>query len=467
MPGVSTETALDTAAASRICRAAFTDHAARLQLPSLSWGLVRGGVVVAGESTQAIYRVASMTKSFTSAVALSLRDEGVLGLDDPVHAHAPELNGLRCPMPGSPPITVRHLLSMSSGLATDDAWADRHLDLTDAELDSIVAAGLTFAATTGTTFEYSNLGFAVLGRIVRNATGSTVQELVSARLLGPLEMTRTSWIAPADAMPGYRERDGDEDPLIVEPSLDDGVMAPMGGLFSCVADLARWVDFLSAAFDPDRASIHDAILAASSRREMQQVARAFAADYDTSTGEWSQRPGGYGFGLNVLPHARLATVVTHSGGLPGFGSNMRWVPATGVGLVALANSTYAPMSATTSTVLDLLADSGAVSRPRPPVTDAIAAAARRLIDQLAGWDDGVADLFADNIDLDEPLAARRDAAAELVADHGPLTMARVVAESATSAVAVVHGNGVELRVDFQLTPTNPPLIQSYEVTVVD
>ena len=69
-------------------------------------------------------------------------------------------------------MTVRHLLTMSSGLATDDAWADRHLDLHDDELDAIVADGVTFAWMPGVTFEYSNLGYGVLGRVVRNITGS-------------------------------------------------------------------------------------------------------------------------------------------------------------------------------------------------------------------------------------------------------------------------------------------------------
>ena len=90
-------------------------------------------------------------------------------------------------------MTVRHLLTMSSGLATDDAWADRHLDLHDAELDAIVADGVTFAWMPGATFEYSNLGYGILGRVVRNITGSTLQQHVTEHLLQPLGMTRTSW----------------------------------------------------------------------------------------------------------------------------------------------------------------------------------------------------------------------------------------------------------------------------------
>ena len=161
---------------------------------------------------------------------------------------------------------------MSSGLASDDPWADRHLDLTDDELDAIVAAGPTFAAMPATTFEYSNLGFAVLGRVVRNVSGSTVQHRVADHLLGPLGMRRTTWTAPPDAVVGYRDRVAGTE-AATEPMLGDGVMAPMGGLFSCVADLATWIDFLASAFDPecdDRA----AVLSVASRREMQASRRA-------------------------------------------------------------------------------------------------------------------------------------------------------------------------------------------------
>ena len=49
----------------------------------------------------------------------------------------------------------------------------------------------------------------------------------------------------------------------------------------------------------------------------------------------------YGFGLFVEEHPGLGRIVSHSGGYPGFGSNMRWHPATGIGIIALGNSTYA------------------------------------------------------------------------------------------------------------------------------
>ncbi len=458
---------LDLDAATRICTTGFGHHAARLQLPSLAWGLVRDGAVIAGTDIDAVYRIASMTKSFTATIVTMLRDAGHLALDDPIERHAPELAALRSPLPGAPPVTVRHLLTMSSGLATDDAWADRHLDLGDDELDAIVAAGATFAWMPGVAFEYSNLGYGVLGRVVRNITGSSLQQQVVERLLEPLAMTRTAWTAPDGAVTGYRSHTepmlGDGAAPVTEPMLGDGAIAPMGGLFSCVSDLARWVHFLASAFGPPHTT-HDAVLASASRREMQQVARSYPVERAATTGTWTQRAGGYGYGLNVVPHPALGTVVTHSGGLPGFGSNMRWIAATGVGLIALSNSTYAPMAPTTATVLDALADDGAVSIPPLTASPVLVDASRRLVAMING--SAVEGMFADNVDLDEPLAERLRTAAELVEQHGPFTLARVFAESATSAVAIAHGTTIELHIDFQLTPTTPPLIQTYDTTVV-
>lgn len=197
---------------------------------------------------------------------------------------------------------------------------------------------------------------------------------------------------------------------------------------------------------------------------MQQVARAYPAKRSVTTGAWSQSAGGYGYGLNVLPHPVLDTVVSHSGGLPGFGSNMRWVAGTGVGLVALSNSTYAPMAPTTATVLDALADAGAVTSPPLAAPPALVEASQRLVALLNGSASDA--MFADNVDLDVPPAERQRTAAELLDAHGPFSLARVFAESATSAIAIAHGTGVELHLDFQLTPTTPSLIQTYDVTVV-
>jgi CubicO group peptidase (beta-lactamase class C family) len=196
---------------------------------ALAWGVVLDGRLAVsggiGATARTVFRIASMTKSFTAATVLARRDAGGLRLDDAV----PLLTGVRATA-DSPPITYRHLLSMDSGLPEDDPWADRHMDMTVAEIADVVAGGLRFAVPTGTAFEYSNLGYVLLGDLAAETTSSFLQ---------PLGLDRTTWTRPDHddwaAPPG-------------DPIVGHGAFAGMGGLWSCVADLATWVAWLDDAF---------------------------------------------------------------------------------------------------------------------------------------------------------------------------------------------------------------------------
>src|SRR5262245_10729827 len=226
-----------------VVEAIFAEHAVLDRMPSLAWGVVRDGRLLhaggrgAGERTA--FRIASMTKSFTAAAVLLLRDEGRLALDDPIARHAPELSAVRAPTHDGPALTIRHLLTMSAGFATDDPWADRHLAASDAEMDGYVRSGVTFAVDPGTAQEYSNLGYGMLGRIVQRVAGGRVQQVISERLLGPLGLSHTVWTpeelpAGTAIATGYRWRD---DTHLPEVPLGDGGLAPMGGLWTTVEDL--------------------------------------------------------------------------------------------------------------------------------------------------------------------------------------------------------------------------------------
>ncbi len=419
--------------------------------PSIAWGVLQDGVLTDGEATDTVYRIASMTKSFTAAIVLWLRDEGAWSLDDPVAGHARELTAVRSPE-GSPPITIGQLLSMSSGLATDDAWADRHLDISPAEIDRIYAAGPTFACRPGEAYEYSNLGYAMLGRIVFRSTGRHLQTLVTQRILQPLGMDDTTWVQPAHerwARP-HRVQDGQIVPDREDP-LGDGEIAPMGGLWTTVADLAKWVAWLDAPAP-----------APAFRHEMQRI-----HTYQGITELAGHRsPAGYGYGLNVRDDAVLGPVVAHSGGLPGYGSNMRWVRGRGIGAIALANVTYAPMSELTLRMLHVLHEQGLVPPAPTPEAPLLHAAAGRLVALLNDWDDAVAaKLFADNVALDESFARRAAAAAKVRELHGPLELEAVAPDRATSGVLTLRGttSGATLHLDVQLSPEPTAGVQWYEL----
>ena len=445
--------------------------AATHHCPSLSWGVVAGGRLVATGAAGAVgdavptadtvYRIASMTKSFTAATVLALRDEGVLRLDDPVAAHAPELAGLRGPTADAPPITVGDLLSMGAGLATDDVWADRHLDLTDDELDAIADSGGWFAQPTGTAFEYSNLGYAVLGRVVRNASGTRVQDHVTARFLGPLGMARTTWVEPDhdDWARPMRWRDDAHVPEL--PPVADGELAPMGGIWSTVRDLARWIDFLDGGF-PARDGDDGGPLRRSSRRELQQFRRY--AGQRTVAG--TTAPNGYGYGLLMRDDPVLGMLAGHSGGLPGYGSNMRWIRGRGIGVVALANVTYAPMAEHTVRMLHTLHDTGVLPPAAPrPVPAELDDAVRGLLAVLHDDAPATTELFTDNVEPDEPLERRRAAVEALVGGRWPLVLQDVTAT--TDAAAVVRlgaADGTTFELAVELAPLRPTRIESWELT---
>jgi len=465
--------------------------------PGLAFGIVRDGELVhaggrgvrgvegswAVPDADTVFRIASMTKSFTAAAVLLLRDEGALGLDDEAVGYVPALAGVRLPTADAAPLTIRTLLTMAAGFPTDDPWGDRQQGLPDAGLDALLAGGLSFAWSPGTAFEYSNLGYAILGRVVAAAAGAPYREVVTGRLLEPLGLTSTVFdaaqVPPERLAVGHVRRAGGWEPVPFDPY---GAFAPMGGILSSVRDLARWVGEYTDAFPPRDDPEGDHPLRRSSRREQQQPSRPYLVHQAWSAVDAPPvlRAAHYGFGLVVESHPRFGAVVGHSGGYPGFGSHMRWHPASGLGVVALGNGTYSPAFLLTERLLDavLTAELGRGPRsvapgtgprdPAPwPATEAAAGDVERLV---AGWDDDLAGrLFAENVDLDEPLATRRtriEHAQELLGPLEPDPAAGVERTSPAHRTWWMRGPGGRLRLDIRMTPQRPPLVQSLGLLAV-
>jgi CubicO group peptidase (beta-lactamase class C family) len=462
--------------------------------PSVSYGILAGGRLVhsagfgafddAGEipGPDTAYRIASCTKSFTVTALLILRDAGVLDLDTPITELIP-VASLRLPNSTSPSPSVRMLMSMSSGLPTDDPWGDRQESLTNDEFDAVLAAGLRFVTVPGTAFEYSNLGYALLGRVIEVVSGRGYRNFVASEVFAPAGLSSTGFDVSVPAAgglaTGYRRLDHTWRAL---PFAGPGAFSPIGGIFSTVSDLTRWMQVFVDAFADDPATTGPAgrpVLAAASRREMQQLQRVIPpGPGSTATGV-----AGYGFGLFVQHDPHYGHVVSHSGGYPGFNSHMRWHPESGLGVVALENATYAGVGAAVTTALDLLLDrAGAVRQSSAPWPETLRA--KETVDELLGhWDDSTAlAMFADNVVLDDALDRRRDHIAAAVAAVGGLAPSPraatgpgdwrrgdgdVVSESAAHlqwTVAGVHGR---LQCEIRLNPQDPPLVQTLTVRVLD
>jgi len=456
-------------------------------VPGVAYGVTLGnrlvhargiGTLRVGEDAtpdaRSVFRIASMTKSFTAAAVLSLRDEGRLNLDDRIDRHVPELASLRYPTADSPPITIRHLLTMTAGFPTDDPWGDRQQGLDLEEFRGLLAGGLSFAWAPGTRFEYSNIGYGILGRLITNVAGREYREVVRERLLEPLGMASSGYLEeevdPSRLAKGYLWRD---DRYLDEPSDPYGALAAMGGLFTTVEDLARWVGFFVDAFPPRDDPEGSLPLRRASRREMQQplVDAGTRLTHATPDALPDLERMAYGYGLFIIDDVRYGRIVGHSGGYPGFGSNMRWHPASGLGVISLTNHRYGPAGLLARDVLwELLRTEAAPQRRTRP--NAATAAAREAVEGLlAAWDDDrAAELFAMNVDLDEPLAARRAFLDKVRDRHGDLTPDESTpAESLTPYHQIWWLNGSKggrVKVEILLSPELPPRVQTFGVTSV-
>jgi CubicO group peptidase (beta-lactamase class C family) len=454
--------------------------ALRAKVPGIAYGIIVDGKVVhigvtgvrntqTGEKvdTNTVFRIASMTKSFTALSILKLRDEGKLSLEDPAERYVPELKALRYPTTDSPKITVRHLLSHSAGFPEDNPWGDQQLADTDEQMAAMMRQGIPFSTAPGTGYEYSNYGFAILGRIVANVSGMPYARYVRTKILLPLGMTSTTLEArdvPANRLAhGYRLQDGK---WLEEPQLPDGAFGSMGGMLTSVSDLGRWVAFMLDAWPPRDGAERGPVKRASVR-EMQQVIRynGATAGRDAATSTTTLSAGGYGYGLGVRTTCLFPTLVSHSGGLPGFGSIMRWLPEYGVGIVALGNLTYTSWGGPTQEALELLVKDRA---PREPAPAPILTQRRDQVSRLVmRWDPALADsLAAMNLFLDESKERRQASMAGMVTKAGSecRNEGPMIAENRLRGRWRMRCKDGDLRVSITLAPTEPATVQFLEVT---
>ena len=376
----------------------------------LAYGIVSGGQLVAKRDPDAIFRIASMTKSFTAATVLGVC-RGVIPvagtvptLDDELVDWLPDLQESEWAVG----MTVRDALTMSTGLPNDDPWADRLESLSDVGMRDLMTrpAGTNFV--TGTGYEYANYGYALLGAFVEAATGREFTEVVTTHLLKPLGLESTGFdVRELDGdrlVTGYRKNLAGE--LEPQPFTVPGAFSAIGGLASSVSDVARWVSVLMMAVDGSRVageSVGDATGLATAAGEAggeggndlggfplganpreQRTWRRILADLQqahrlisvTRNSRDAVVTAGYGYGLRCYFDTQLGHSAGHSGGYPGFSLHMRWHAASGTGVVLLANVTGFPAEAVATNALDALVSDvrgrgdGSVSWPRAEAVEA-------------------------------------------------------------------------------------------------
>jgi CubicO group peptidase (beta-lactamase class C family) len=299
------------------------------RLPSITAAVLRDGDVVwelavgvadaasgreATADTQ--YRVGSITKTFTAAAILQLRDEGRLDLDDTLERHLP--GAAHTP-------SLRRLLSHASGLQRethDEGWLQERFAPVEELLETFDRAEQVMPG--GARFHYSNLAFALLGAVVERVAGRAYETYVREKLLVPLGLGRLSFEPEPPAVNGYLVEPWSET-VREEPPLGGGAWSAAGQLWGTVGDLCRWAWCLA---EPD-----EGVLARATVEELRTVQTI------SDPVRWT---AGYGLGVTLLREGERI-LAGHSGAMPGFIAAMYVSPDDRVAAAALTNNGVASL----------------------------------------------------------------------------------------------------------------------------
>ncbi|HEY0251721.1 MAG TPA: serine hydrolase domain-containing protein [Kofleriaceae bacterium] len=342
-------------AAAQKIDAAVAEEIARQHLPGLALGVVVDGELVYSKGygvadvdtktapdLDTAYRIGSLTKSFTALGVLSLRDEGVLALEDPLVKWVPEAAGLVYPTRDAAPITVRQLLTHTSGLPRE---YDRLKTKTEAELVAQLN-GLPLENPPGQVFSYSNLGFVMLGLTVAHASHHTFRETIAKRIFEPLGMTASAFDSSPKLAPAYRD-----DNHTIESKINDyGLGVGGGGIVSTVRDLARYVSFELAAYPP-RNDADSGPIRRATIRESHTTGFAVAAGIGRREGTLELDASSYGFGWIAHRTCDDDDLVEHNGAIDSYRASIRMLVHHGIGVIALSNFGNANPDAITRRVL--------------------------------------------------------------------------------------------------------------------
>jgi CubicO group peptidase (beta-lactamase class C family) len=331
---------------------------AYLDIPGVSMAVVSGQDVIWSKGSgfanreaklaaapDTLYSICSISKLFTSLAVMQLRDEGKLTLDAPIGGYLPWFD-VRQAYAESPPITLRGILTHSSGLPRESAqpyWTGPDFAFPTREA---MIAGLRDQETlypADTYFQYSNLGLTLAGEVVAAVSGEPYAEHQTKRILQPLGMKDTTPFLP-QAEHGKRlaigygrnRREGEREPLRF---FQTDAIAPAAGYASTALDLARFAGWQLGLLEKGGKDV----LAASTLREMQHV-HWMDPDWKNS----------WGLGFAVWRYGDT-TMVGHGGSCPGYRTEVVIAPADDFGVAFLSNANDAPTRLFTQGAYDLVA----------------------------------------------------------------------------------------------------------------
>lgn len=460
--------------------AEIDDHFAAFRssspVPALAYGVVIDGKLVhlkidgvrnaatgAKADAHTRFRIASMSKAFTALAILMLRDEGKLRLDDLAETHVPQMRTWRMPTSDSPRIRIRDLLSHTGGFTTDDPWGDRQQSLTSEQFSSILAQNPLFSRPPQTAMEYSNLGYALLGRIVTNVSGTPYDRFIEQRIMRPLGMNHSGYafegVPEAERANGY-ERDGEQWKL--QPIAVHGEFGAMGGVYVTPEDYAKWLAFLLSAW-PARDGPESGPARRSSVRELAQGLN-FVGGHKRVGGPENDQciwATAYGMGMTAARDCDLGLLLSHGGGYPGYGSFVALAPERGAAVFAFANRTYAGPAEPVWKSLFALDRAGMIpARPFKASARLEQMQATARAAYAAGNFQPLAGMIGSNLPLDRSLEDRTAELVRLKAQLGDCPTAEPMFASGESST-VFRWNCARGKLDgrMSLAPLGPPQLQ--------
>lgn len=458
----------------------FKDYAEKNHFPGIVYGLVVDGKLIHTSSTgyadvekkimaspQSCFRIASMTKSFTAMAILQLRDQGKLQLDNPAYMYIPELKDQQYPSGDAAPITIRHLLSHAAGFPEDNPWGDRQLAVSDEEMIKMIKKGISFSNVPGIGYEYSNMGFAMLGYIIKKVSGQSYQKYIKDNIWAPLGLTNTYWdysdVPSNELAYGYRWLNGT---WVKQPLLKDGAYGAMGGMITSMGDFSKYVAFHLSVWPPGNEK-ETGPINRSSVREMQHPwnVPSLNAQYKYPDGRACALASAYCFGLGWTKDCDGRVKVGHSGGLPGFGSDWKILPDYGIGIITFANLTYASAGYVNIQALDTLISLAKLQPRLLPVSPILNQRKNELIKLLPDWNDAAASgIFAMNFFMDYfPDSLKKEATAIFDKAGKIISIHELIATNNLRGSFILEGEKINIEVSFTLTPQNPSLIQEYHI----
>ncbi len=461
----------------------YKKYADSNHFPGIAFGLVVDGKLVhTGNygytdiekkipvTSSSLFRVASMSKSFTATAILKLRDEGKLNLDDPAYLYIPELKNLKYPTADAPHITIRHLLTHGAGFPEDNPWGDRQLADDDKDLMEFIGKQISFSNPPGIAYEYSNLGFALLGKIVTKVSGMRYQDYIKKNIWEPLDMKTSTYeyadVAPDKLAHGYRwlNEKWNEEQLLHDTK--DGSWGAMGAMISSIDEFANYMAFHLSAWPPGNAK-DDGPIKRSSVREMHHPWRfnGLNLNYTYPGGRICPIATAYCYGLGWTRDCEGRVYIAHSGGLPGFGSQWRIMPDYGIGIVAFANRTYAPIGSINMQVLDTLIKLADLQPMQLPPSTILEQRKNDLVKLLPDWNNAQqSGIFAENFFPDYPIDTLKKYAKDLYAKAGKIIEVKPMkAENQLRGSFILQGEKTNIEIQFTLSPENPALIQEYHI----